>query len=167
MTVREIWEHQVRAKGRGEVMEHAATTGTQGATAQTGLMDRVREGATTQLSRQKERATDGLGTVAQAVRQSTQPLRDQQHDTIAYYVEQAAQQLETLSTRLKEKDVSELVADAQRFARQRPALFIGSAFAVGLIGARFFKSSPGNGAPERQRRSVGYSDSDYRGAEVP
>jgi len=29
----------------------------------------------------------------------------------------------------------------QRFARKQPALFVGSAFAIGVIGARFLKSS--------------------------
>jgi hypothetical protein len=107
----------------------------------TGIMDRVREGATSQLSAQKDRATDGIGSVAQAVRQSTQHLRDNQHETIAQYVEQSANQLEQFSSRLKEKDVSELLRDAQDLAKKRPAVFIGSAFAIGLIGARFLKSS--------------------------
>ena len=107
----------------------------------TGLMDRVRQGANTQLSTQKNRATDGIGNVAQAVRQTTQHLREQQHDTIARYVEQAADQLERMSDRLRQKDVGQLLQDAQQFARRRPAVFIGSAFAVGLLGARFLKSS--------------------------
>jgi hypothetical protein len=106
-----------------------------------GIADRVRERASAQLTTQKERATDGLGTIAQVVRRSTQQLRDQQHDTVAQYIEQAADQLERLSTRLKEKNVSELLNDAQRLARRQPALFIGGAFVLGLLGARFLKSS--------------------------
>jgi exonuclease VII large subunit len=108
---------------------------------QSGIASRVRESTSSQLTRQKDRATDSLGSVAQAVRQSTNQLREQRHDTIAQYIEQAANQLDRLSTRLREKNVNELLNDAQRLARQRPALFIGSAFALGLIGARFFKSS--------------------------
>ena len=107
----------------------------------TGIVDRVRERATSQLTTQKDRATDGLGNVAQAVRETTQHLRTQQHDAIAGYAERAADQLERFQQRLKEKDVSELLDDAQRLARSQPALFIGGAFAIGLIGARFFKSS--------------------------
>jgi ElaB/YqjD/DUF883 family membrane-anchored ribosome-binding protein len=122
-------------------MEQAETGRGRDTTRTTGIMGRVRESANAQLSQQKDRATDGIGSVAHAVRQSTQQLRDQRHEAIAQYIEQAADQLEKLSTRLKEKNVSELVDDAQRFARQRPALFVGSAFAVGLLGARFLKSS--------------------------
>ena len=106
-----------------------------------GLMNKVKDGAVSQLNTQKDRATDGIGSVAQAVRQSTQHLRDQQHDTIAQYVDQAAAQLERFSTALKEKNVADLLDDAQRFARRNPAMFVGGAFAIGLLSARFFKSS--------------------------
>jgi vacuolar-type H+-ATPase subunit E/Vma4 len=105
------------------------------------IMDKVKDGAVSQLSTQKDRATDGIGSVAQAVRQSTQQLREQQHDTIAQYVEQAADQIDRFTQRLREKDVRELVSDAQRLARRQPAVFIGSAFALGLVAARFLKSS--------------------------
>ena len=106
-----------------------------------GIVGRVRERATAQLATQKDRATDGLGSVAQVVRETTHHLRTQQHDTIAQYAEKAADQIERFSRRLKEKDVSELLSDAQQLARRQPALFIGGAFALGLLGARFLKSS--------------------------
>jgi hypothetical protein len=109
-----------------------------------GLMDRVREGATAQLSSQKERATDGLGALSQAVRQSTQPFRDHGQDAIAQYIEKAADQLERFSTQLRERDVNDLVDDVQQFARRQPAVFIGAAFAAGVIAARFLKSSADN-----------------------
>ena len=114
-------------------------------TSGTGLMDRVKSSAATQLGAQKDRATDGIGSVAQAVRQSSQQLRDQQHGTIAQYVEQAADQLERFATRLKDRDIGDLARDAQDLARRRPALFVGSAFALGLLSARFLKSSNANG----------------------
>jgi hypothetical protein len=107
----------------------------------TGLMNKVKEGAVSQLNTQKDRATSGIGSVANAVRQTMQPLRDSQQETMAHYVEQAAGQLDRFSNALKQKDVNELLSDAQRFARRNPAIFIGSAFAIGLVAARFFKSS--------------------------
>ena len=127
-----------------------------------GLMDKVRQGATSQLSTQKNKATDSIGTVAQAVRQASQQLRTQQHDGIANYIDQAANQLEQFSARLRDKDLGELVRDAQQFARRQPAVFIGSAFAIGLLGARFLKSSRdrqygGDGRNSYARSSTGYS----------
>ena len=132
-------------------MEQPQTTAWQ-SDRQSGIASRVRESANNQLTRQKDRATDSLGSVAQAVRQSTSQLREQRHDTIAQYIEQAANQLDRLSTRLREKNVNELLNDAQRVARQRPALFIGSAFALGLIGARFLKSSADRDMNQDQNR---------------
>lgn len=117
-----------------------------------GLMARVRESASAQIASQKDRATDGLGSVAQAVRQTTQQLREQHHETVAGYVDSAADQIERLSHRLKQKDVGELIGDAQRLARRQPALFIGSAFAIGLLGARFMKSSASESGDRRDYR---------------
>ena len=130
-----------------------STSGTNSnSTDNSSIIGRVREQAASQLNTQKEKATDGLGSVAHAVRDTTQRLRDENHDTVARYVEQAADQIERLSDRLKNKDVGELMNDAQQLARRQPALFVGGAFAVGLLGARFLKSS----ADDRGRGS------DYR-----
>jgi hypothetical protein len=121
-------------------MEHSNTHSSERDTGSS-IAGRVRERAAAQLSTQKERATDGLGTVAQAVRQSAQHLRENRHDAIAQYVEKAGDQIDRLSTQLRNRDVGELVNEVQRFARRQPALFVGSAFAIGVIGARFLKSS--------------------------
>jgi len=129
----------------------SSPAGQNSSTQKGGIADRVRDSAVAQLSSQKDRATDGIGSVVAAVRQSTGQLRDQQHETIAKYVEQAADQIDRFTQRLREKDVRELVNDAQRLARRQPAVFIGSAFALGLVAARFLKSSSRN-------------DDDYRGS---
>lgn len=122
-----------------------STSGTaSNSTDDSGIVGRVREQATSQLNTQKNKATDGLGSVAHAVRDTTQRLRDEKHDTAARYVEQAADQIERFSDRLKNKDVGELLNDAQRLARRQPGLFVGGAFAIGLLGARFLKSSASN-----------------------
>jgi hypothetical protein len=113
-----------------------------------GIIDRVKSRAAAQLTTQKDRATDGMGSVANAVRRSTQELRDQHHETVAEYVERAADQLDRFSSRLKSKDVGELMRDAQDLARRQPMLFIGSALVLGFAGARFLKSS----SPDRREQ---------------
>jgi hypothetical protein len=125
-----------------------------------GLADRVRERAEAQLSTQKDRATDGLGSIAQAVRGSTQQLREQRYDVVAKFVEQAADQLEQISTRLKERDVRDLLDDVQQFARRQPAVVVGSAFAIGIAAARFLKSSP----PDNDYGARRGKESQQRGA---
>jgi hypothetical protein len=121
-----------------------------------GILNQVREKAASQLNEQKTRATDSLGNVAQAVRQSTQHLRDQQYDTVAQFVERAADQIERFSNHLRQRDLNDLVSEAQRFARQQPGVFIGSSFAAGMLAARFIKAS-------RPTRS--FDDRGYQGYE--
>lgn len=117
------------------------------------LKDTVKQRATAQLDTQKGRATDSLAAVASAVRHTSGHLRADQHDTIAQYIDSAADQLERFSTTIRNKDVNELMRDARQLARRQPALFVAGTFAVGLLAARFLKSS---------QRSEGY-DSYERG----
>jgi len=122
-----------------------------------GIVDTVKERATAQLSNQKGRATDGLDVVAQAVRQTTQQLRDGQHDTIAQYVDRAAEQLERFSSAIRSKEVPDLLREARQLARRQPALFIGGSFAVGLLAARFLKSSRQDDDDNRDGYGTPYS----------
>ena len=122
-------------------MPATSTSGSSGQQGDGGIINRVKDSATAQLKTQKDRGVDALGSVTQAVRSSTQRLRDEQHDTIANYVEKAADGLDRWSQQLKNKNVDEQLGDIQRLARRQPAVFIGSAFAIGLLGARFLKSS--------------------------
>src|SRR5262245_12756358 len=76
-------------------------------TVEPGLMGRMRERATATIETQKDRALDGVDSVTQAVRGSTQRLRDSNRETIAGYVEQVADQIDRLAARLREKEVAE------------------------------------------------------------
>jgi hypothetical protein len=113
------------------------------------IVGRIKESATAQLSSQKDRGTSALDSVAEAFRATTGKLHDDKHDTIANSLEQAATQIENWSHRLRDKDVGELLTDLQRLARRQPGVFVGSAFALGVVGARFLKSS-------RQRDDLEY-----------
>ena len=100
------------------------------------------------MTAQKNRATDSMATVAHVVRETTTRLRNEQHESIAEYVDRGAEQLERFSEYLKNKDAAELWREAQNYARRRPAVFVGSAFVIGLLAARFLKSS----SPARSQR---------------
>jgi hypothetical protein len=126
------------------------------------LMNTVKQRATAQLDTQKTRATDGLSVIAGAVRRTTEQLRNEQHDGIAEYVDRAADQIEHFSAGLRDKDVNELLQDARQFARRQPALFIGGSFAVGLLTARFLKSSQRDGQDrDADERDTYRSSRDY------
>jgi hypothetical protein len=128
----------------------------------TGLVDRVRQTAAAQLTTQKTRATEALGGVAAALRQSSQPLRDNDQLMLADYAGKAADQLEQLSARFRERDLTELMDDVNRFARRQPALFVGAAFAAGVLAARFLKSSPDGLRRFRSREPVDYAPAAQR-----
>jgi hypothetical protein len=108
---------------------------------QSGLADQLRSKASSALSQQKNRATEGLGSIVDAVRSTGRQLGDSNHSSIAGYVNNAADSLQRWTDTLQHKDVGEIVEDIQRFGRRQPALFIGLSFGVGLLGARFLKSS--------------------------
>jgi hypothetical protein len=104
------------------------------------LMDRAREGAFSKLDSQRERAATGIGSMVDALRESGRQLEGQ-NATVASYVSGAAAQLDRFSGTVRDRDVNEMVRDVERFARQRPALFLGGAFVLGVAAARFLKSS--------------------------
>jgi len=114
------------------------------------VMDQAREQVKTQLAGQKDRATDGLGTVASALRQTGAQLQNQGQATVSQYAEQAAQAIEGFSAYLRDKDVDDLVFEVENLARRQPTVFLGSAFALGFLAARFLKSSGQKAAVEQE-----------------
>lgn len=115
------------------------------------LAGQAKQQATTQLAGQKERATDQLGSITTALHETSDNLRKQDQDTIAGYVEEAAGQIDRLSHYLRDHTVTELLTEAERYARREPALFMGGAMLLGLVGARFLKST----SPEHRYSSYG------------
>jgi len=126
----------------------------------------VRQQMTSQLDSQKDKAAEGLTQAADAVRKTTEQLRKQeQMSAVANYAEDAAETIERLAGFLRERDMSQLMSETERFARQRPTMFLASAFTLGLVAARFLKSSPpqtngagyGSGQAPYQLSSPSYS----------
>jgi hypothetical protein len=116
------------------------------------LLHSAKEQAASQLNAQKNRATDQLDQIAGQVRRSTQRLREERHDIVAVALERAVDGLERVSAQLRARDVDDLLADLERFGRQRPALFIGSSFAAGIVLARFAKASNTSSSSSRHAR---------------
>lgn len=108
------------------------------------------EKARSALAQGKARAADTLSGVASSLLLSSQQLREQNHDSVSRYIERAATQLDHAAHYLQTAEPGELVDRVESFARRQPALFIGGAFALGLLGARFLKSS------RRDRATVGW-----------
>jgi hypothetical protein len=115
------------------------------------MKEQVAGQATGRLEEQKTAASSGIGTVAHAFRQTGKSLRGQEQEGVAQYIDQAADRLEQFSHYLGERDLGELARDAEQFARREPALFLGGAFAIGMLAARFLKSSGSNGTGSQEQ----------------
>lgn len=110
------------------------------------------------LDEQKSTLSDGLSTVADSVRQVSQNLGTAQTDSglagaAAKYSGTAARRIEDVAGYFERKSVRDMAHDLEGFARRNPAIFLGAAFGVGVLLARFLKSTPpsGPGGSDRQR----------------
>lgn len=117
------------------------------------VLDQAKEQATSRLTMQKDRAVESLGTVVEALRQTSKQLHQSDQHGIAQYADEAAERVEQFSHDLQYKDVRTLMRDVENYAREQPALFLGGAFILGLAAARFLKSSAQSGDENTMSRS--------------
>ena len=104
----------------------------------------------------KGRAADTLDILSQALTQSGQQLRTDNLGPASQYVDRAGEQLRRASDYLRNTNVDEIVRNTEDFARRQPAVFVGGAFFLGLLAARFIKASqaPSYGSIPRDRSLV-------------
>jgi hypothetical protein len=110
-----------------------------------GVATQAREAASSRLSGGKERAAQGLGSIASVLRQTSEQLPEDQSG-LTKYVTRAADGIDTASSYLQKSSLPDVIRDVESFARREPALFLGGIFVAGLVGGRFLKSSRPRGA---------------------
>ena len=112
------------------------------------LADKATRSAERQFAGGKERAVQMIGQVAEALRHSGETLSSgTEMPMINDYLGRAASQIDGLSGYLKEKSLTDVVGDVERFARKEPVLFTSGAFLIGLLGGRLLRSSqPASGS---------------------
>jgi hypothetical protein len=101
----------------------------------------------TSLDKGRRRAASTLSSVAQSLVQSS----EQADGTTRSIVERAGREVQRFSDFIERTPPREMYTRAERFARQQPALFLGGAFVLGLVAARFLKSSASSEESERFR----------------
>lgn len=119
--------------------------------------------ATSVIDEQKSNLTQGLTSVADSIRQIGENLRGTDEPTgitniAAQYTSTAAQKVEQMSGYLERQDLNALLGDVKDLARTNPALFLGGAFTLGILAARFFKSGNPNQALTRRSQ---YADRNF------
>ena len=93
------------------------------------------------FNEQKGRLAEIVHEYGQAAKVASEKLQQEGHSPLADRAEAMASRLERASTYLREKELSELYDDAERFTRRRPEIVFGIMFAAGLAAARFLKAS--------------------------
>lgn len=106
----------------------------------------VADTASSKIDEQKNNISSGLVAIAGSIRQAGETLRDGDEQNAitgltAKYGQTIADKIEDVSGYFDRKDLKGMMRDVENFARNQPALFIGTAFAAGLLAARFLKSS--------------------------
>ena len=114
-----------------------------------------RDSATSSLNDSRNQAADRIGGIASAVRSTGQHLRSENQAGVANLTDSLAEQVERLSSYLRERDLRAVRDDVENFARRQPAVAIGVALGLGMLGARFFKSSRRTSSFESKRLPPG------------
>lgn len=116
----------------------------------------AREGkqrARSQAEEQKTRVSSGLRSMADALRRGGEELPEDQRQ-YGRFLDVVADRAEDASHYLEDRDVESLTREVRTFARDHAPVFLGGAFTLGMLGARFLKSSP---------RDTGYEGGSYQG----
>jgi hypothetical protein len=103
------------------------------------VASQAKEQVNAQFDTRKDKAVETIGNVATAIRETGDKLKGV--GPLGDVAGRAADGMEKVADFFEGKQVGDVVRDVERFARREPALFIGAAFALGLIGGRFLKSS--------------------------
>lgn len=150
--------------GGSSVLDDAPVAVRKAADQARGAMGDAVEVAQEQISRRLEdqidMVTERLEAVHTAVMRVGEQLRNENQAGLARITDQAASRVERAATYLRGNDLDRIVSDTERFATRRPEMFLGGAFALGLLAARFLKST----APTPPRSGYG---SGYRPALPP
>jgi hypothetical protein len=116
-------------------------------------LQQARDRAGSSLGESKGQVADQFGTIAEALRRTTEHLRSEDQQRIAGLTETVARQVDQVANYLRNKDAAAMRADLESLARRQPAIVLGGALVLGLIGARFLKSSQRD---RRVRDAQGY-----------
>jgi hypothetical protein len=105
-------------------------------------------GERTQESRNQ--IAEQVRSVGSAVRKATAELRQTNPLGIADGVERLGEGIERMSEYLRDRSPREIKEGLEGYARREPGQFLGGAFLLGLVAARFLKSSTASREDERK-----------------
>jgi hypothetical protein len=93
------------------------------------------------LRDQKENLAEELDKASEVFHESSRSFQEKDQFTVARYVDQVAKQADRYSRYLRDSNLDELAEEIKEVARNKPVLFLLSAFTTGVAMSRFLKSS--------------------------
>ena len=104
----------------------------------TQVVDRAKGLAEEQVTDRQEKSAGQIDMLAKALHRTSEDMSD---SMAAPYIEKAADALDRMSGSVRDASFADAVRSTESFARREPLLFLGGALALGLLAARFIKSS--------------------------
>jgi len=131
---------QSSTDARGEaVFERARQTTEQLRGAAVERVHEVGEETRETLDRGKHEVAERLRRLGTSLQSMSSEL-SQEDRRASQYADKIRTRLESAANYVESANLESIVHDVERFARQKPAMFLGGAFAAGIAAARFLKS---------------------------
>ena len=102
---------------------------------------RARSRVRDEVDRRSTEAGDQAGTAAQALRDTSQRLREEGNEPVANGMEQVAQRVERAGDWLRESDGDRIMREVEDFGRRNPLAVMAGGLALGFAASRLLKAS--------------------------
>ena len=102
----------------------------------TDLRDQAAEKARFFADAGKTRATEALGQVTQMLNDAAEQVDEKLGAQYGQYARNAAEQVQTLQTRIGDTSIDDLLDTTREFVRKSPGVAIGAAATIGFVAAR-------------------------------
>lgn len=110
------------------------------------LLHQAKSGLTSQAGTQQQKAAEGIRTISSQLQSMANA--PEQQGVASDLIRQAAQRSESVASWLETKEPGDLLAEVQRFARNRPGTFLLLAAGAGVLAGRLTRGLTA-GAPEQ------------------
>ncbi len=101
----------------------------------------ARDRAGSSFSEGRFRAAEQIGGIGGAFHRTSEQLRGEEQARFADVADSVGQQIDRVADYLRRSDGRAIARDLESLARRQPAMVFAGAFALGVVAARFLKSS--------------------------
>lgn len=153
------------AEGGDDVGADTAESRARSAASETGKA--AWEEAQAQFEQQRSFVAEQANKVASALHNMAREFDHQDQHAFSNYTNRLASYSDSLSEKLRDKDLNYFVDEARSISRRQPLLFVGGAIAAGFVLARFLRSSAAPEQPAQRQDAVPTSRAGHYDAPPP